>query len=49
MNQLVPIIADRAPAIIAAAGESASYRFFEFFTAWIRNAEDEDAGEGVLI
>jgi hypothetical protein len=32
MNQLV-IFADRAPALIAAVGERASYRFFEFFTA----------------
>ena len=31
MNQLVPIVA-RAPALIAVAGERASYRFFEFFT-----------------
>jgi hypothetical protein len=36
MNQLVPIT-DRAPALVAAAGERASYRFFEFFTAQIRN------------
>ena len=36
MNELVPIIADRAPALIAAVGERASYRFFEFFTANIR-------------
>ena len=36
MNQLVPFI-DRSPALIAAAGERASYRFFEFFTAQIRN------------
>ena len=35
-NQLV-IFADRAPAVIAAVGERASYRFFEFFTANIRN------------
>jgi hypothetical protein len=33
MNQLVLIIGDRAPAIIAAVGDRASYRFFEFFTA----------------
>ena len=33
MNELVPIITDRAPALIAAVGERASYRFFEFFTA----------------
>jgi hypothetical protein len=35
MNQLVPFT-DRAPALVA-AGERASYRFFEFFTAQIRN------------
>jgi site-specific recombinase XerD len=35
MNQLVP--ASHAPALIAAAGERASYRFLEFFTAQIRN------------
>ena len=37
MNQLVLRVADRAPAAIAALGERASYRFFEFFTANIRN------------
>src|ERR1019366_7605294 len=36
MNQLVPFT-ERAPAVIAAVGERASYRFFEFFTANIRN------------
>ncbi len=36
MNQLVPIT-DRAPALVTASGERASYRFFEFFTANIRN------------
>ena len=36
MNQLVPVT-DRAPAFIAASGERVSYRFFEFFTANIRN------------
>jgi len=36
MNQLVPIT-DRTPTLVAAAGERASYRFFEFFTANIRN------------
>jgi hypothetical protein len=36
VNQLVPFT-DRAPALIAAVGERASYRFFEFFTANIRN------------
>jgi hypothetical protein len=33
---LVPL-AGRAPALVAAAGERASYCFFEFFTAQIRN------------
>ncbi len=37
MNQLTPVIADRIPDLIAAVGERASYRFFEFFTANIRN------------
>ena len=36
MNQLVPIAAN-VPALVAASGERASYRFFEFFTANIRN------------
>jgi site-specific recombinase XerD len=36
MNQVV-IFADRTHALIAAVGERASYRFFEFFTANIRN------------
>ncbi|MGA8171610.1 MAG: site-specific integrase [Methylocystis sp.] len=36
MNQLI-ILTDRAPALIAAVGARASYRFFEFFTANIRN------------
>jgi hypothetical protein len=36
MNQLVAIT-DRAPAFVAASGERASYRFFEFITAQIRN------------
>ena len=37
MNQLALVTADRAHALVAAAGERASYRFFEFFTAQIRN------------
>ena len=37
MNQLAPIIASRAPALVAAAGAGAAYRFLEFFTAQIRN------------
>jgi hypothetical protein len=33
---LVPL-ADRTTAVVAVVGERASYRFFEFFTAQIRN------------
>ncbi len=36
MNQLAPISAN-VPALVCSAGERASYRFFEFFTANIRN------------
>jgi hypothetical protein len=36
MNQLVTFTS-RAPALASAAGERASYRFFEFFTAQVRN------------
>ena len=37
MNQLVPTLSDRVPALIAAGDEKTTYRFFEFFTANIRN------------
>ena len=37
MNQLVPVIASRTPALVAASGARAAYRFLEFFTAQIRN------------
>jgi len=37
VNQLAPIIASRAPALVVASGARASYRFREFFTAQIRN------------
>jgi site-specific recombinase XerD len=37
MNQLTSITTSNAPALIASAGERASYRFIEFFTAEIRN------------
>src|SRR5271166_361359 len=33
MNQLAPVIASQAPALVAASGGHASYRFLEFFTA----------------
>jgi hypothetical protein len=32
-SSLLVVVVDRAPALIAAVGERASYRFFEFFTA----------------
>jgi site-specific recombinase XerD len=35
-NQLI-VFADRTHALVAAAGERASYRFLEFFTATVRN------------
>src|SRR5690242_6999443 len=37
MNKLVPISSPALPALVAAAGERASMRFLEFFTASIRN------------
>jgi integrase/recombinase XerD len=37
MNQLIPANGSHVPALIAADGARASYRFFEFFTAQIRN------------
>jgi hypothetical protein len=38
MSQLVPITAPSDfPALIAASGEKASYRFLEFFSTQIRN------------
>ncbi len=35
MNHLAPVVASRAPALVAAAGTRASYRFLEFVTAQI--------------
>ncbi len=37
MNQLVTLAGPRAPALIAAGGDRASYRFLEFFAGQIRN------------
>jgi site-specific recombinase XerD len=37
MNQLVTLSGPYTPALVAAAGERATYRFLEFFTAQIRN------------
>jgi hypothetical protein len=33
VNHIIPLTAAHAPALVAAVGERASYRFFEFFTA----------------
>lgn len=43
MNQLVILGQAPAPALIAAAGDRASYRFLEFFTAQIRNTHTRRA------
>ena len=43
MNQLVPIISAALPTLVAAAGEQASIRFLEFFTANIRNSHTRRA------
>lgn len=43
MNYLLPSSAPSTPALIAAAGERASYRFLEFFTAQIRNSHTRKA------
>ena len=37
MNQLAALSSPHAPALVMAAGERATYRFLEFFTAQIRN------------
>ncbi len=37
MTRALVVSASKAPALVAAVGECASYRFFEFFTANIRN------------
>jgi Chaperonin 10 Kd subunit len=48
MNQLVPFT-ERAPALIAAVGAHASYRFFEFLTANICNPHTRRAYARVII
>ena len=37
MNAIAPLTPNRTPAVIAASGARASYRFLEFFSAQIRN------------
>lgn len=46
MTTLVPVLTDRAPALVAAAGARTSYRFLEFFTAQIRNSNTRRAYAG---
>jgi hypothetical protein len=36
INQLAPILAHHAPALVAASAPRASYRFLEFFTATVK-------------
>lgn len=57
MNQLVPISSPALPALVTAAGERASMRFFEFFAANIRNPHTRrayyrqralDCGSGIV-
>src|SRR5277367_6400755 len=43
MNQLAPLTASYAPAVVAASRPRASYCFLEFFTAKIRNAHTRRA------
>jgi hypothetical protein len=43
MNQLVPLAAAGSRALVVAVGEHASHRFFEFFTAQIRNPNTRPA------
>jgi len=43
MSQLVLILATRAPALIAAAGDRAQTRFWEFFVSNIRYAHTRRA------
>lgn len=43
MNQLVTIFGQSVPALVSANGDGAAYRFLEFFTAQIRNANTRRA------
>ncbi len=47
MNQLVPATT-MAPALVAASGDRAAYRFLEFFTAHIRNPNTRRAYAGAV-
>ena len=43
LTQFVTLASSHAPALVAAAGERAAYRFLEFFTAQIRNTHTRRA------
>ena len=43
MNQLATLTATHTPALIAAAGDRASYRFLELFAGQIRNPNSRRA------
>jgi hypothetical protein len=49
MNQLVPITAHAAPALVVAAGDRAQTRFWEFFVSNIRNPHTVRAMAGLCI
>ncbi len=48
MKPSVPVLADRAPALVSAGGERASCRFFEFFAAQIHKLNTCGKGGGVF-
>jgi site-specific recombinase XerD len=43
MSQVIALASSHAPALVAAAGDRAAYRFLEFFTAQIRNLHTRHA------
>jgi len=49
MNLLAPVVVSHVPALVAASGVRASYRFLEFFTAQISNPRTRraDAREAI--
>lgn len=48
MNHLAPVLADRTPALVRAAGPRASTRFLEFFVLNIRNPNTRRAYSGAI-
>ena len=43
MNELAPLSSAALPAVVVAAGDRASMRFLEFFSATIRNPHTRQA------